>query len=274
MELSAPTCVQFYYYFFAHTSFAFNVYARNARDASRRDPPLWTRRSSQGSFWKLGRVTVDSAHFSPFNIVMELQSVLMARLDEVFALDDVSLSRGACRDSSDLNEVCMFSSGDNDTCGYTIEPTNFKWLLYQPDLSQIDAGRPLPIFDHTSGDYGSGYVYVNPAGFKPYDRASMVSQLYESDNYNATRCLEFYFYMSGGQLPPVLSVIIANGLLNTTIWMRHYDHGQSWWKANVNVKFEKNYRVAFEAHIDRAKTTASIALDDIVLRDGACSRYV
>lgn len=273
-DLTGTRCLEFYYYFFSLPRYQFNVYVKVGDQLGL---PLWSRDSSNANFWRLGRLTVRSGR--SYRIVFELTDIQNAAANELFGLDDVFISDGECADTSDVNGICTFTDGD--FCGYNVTTggNNFQWLIYTPDAPDFFSQReaPLPIFDHTSEAYSSGYMYVLSKGFKVNDTTSLVSREYEpfseSNPKDATRCLEFYYYMQETNAITLnVKTITTESSIVNTLWSRNYDHGKFWWKGSVNVKLIVNYGVAFEAVVGANSENGIVALDDVGLRNGACSR--
>ena len=266
-------CMEFYYYFSTNSKFKFNIYVKLN---SQLGYPIWSRSESQGEFWRLGRVTVNSG--SSYQVVLELANIVNGARTDKFGIDDVFFTTGACQDSSDINKLCTFSGS---TCGYKIdESSNFKWRLFTPSIRTLDIEYqpkldPLPVNDHTTNGIGSGYLYVNTAGFKMNDVALLTSQSYApfSTTINdASRCLEFYFYLQGNDAAK-LNVRAATSLNKNVIWTRDYDHSGYWWKGEANIKLITNYSILFETIALNNTLNGLVGLDDIILRNGECSRF-
>jgi hypothetical protein len=281
-SLSSTRCMEFYYYFSTNGKYKFSIYVKVGNQLGL---PIWSRSSSQGNFWRLGRVTVNSA--STYKIVMEVSNVVNGGLEDKIAIDDVYFTLGACQDSSDVNKLCTFSS---DTCGYTIDTkSNFQWSLFLPETRLLDFNseneneflskvNPIPIYDHTTDGVGSGYIYVDTRGFRPNETATLTSKLYapfSTDNpTEASRCVEFYFYIQGTNVVRLnLKTNAPPSTTKNTIWSRDYDHSSYWWKGEANIKLITNYTTIFEAVIlNNTAMNGLAALDDIIIRNGQCSR--
>ena len=263
-----PHCMEFYYYLSTNTKFQFNINRRFSNGGNfYTEPAIWSRTSSQGSFWKLGRVTLHS-DANLFGVQIELSNVVNGSLNDKFALDDIYFSTGACQDGSDVNQLCTFT---NNTCGYVIDTkTSFQWQLFVPVESD-----PVSLNDHTTDGKGSGYMFAISNGFKANDLALLTSKLYSpfstTSLTDAARCLEFYFYLNTDN--SIRLDVRANTLLKNLLWSRSTDHGKYWWKGETNVKFLTNYTISFEAVVGTNPLNGFLALDDVILRNGECSRY-
>ena len=295
------TCMHFYYYFFSDAMFKFDIfvseYANETGDDNAEiekpmghESPAWSRSKSQGNYWKLARVTLNSSRFDEWRVVMRLGGVVAPGLNDLIGLDDITFGDGACRDSPGLNQLCTFSG--NYLCDYKLDQktsgdednNTFQWKLHTPESYK---SGPLPIMDHTSDDYGSGYVYAAAPSNPPTDgpallRATMISVKYEaiSGPLSGARCLEFYFYLNGETdetlSPMKLNVRLDQPNDNVVVWSRDYAHGESWWKADVSLRYQHSYALVYEALVNASTAAASkaiAALDDIILKDGQCSRY-
>ena len=267
--------MEFYYYFSTNSKYLFNVYVKLGNQIGF---PIWTRSESQGEFWRLGRVTVNSG--SNYQVMLELTQIINGARTDKFGIDDIYFTPGACIDSSDVNNLCTFSGS---TCGYQINNTvNFKWQLFVPTLRGLETDlettsrlNPLPINDHTTNGVGSGYMYAESKNFKLNDVATLTSQIYPPFSINisdSSRCLEFYFYLQGTDAIK-LNVRTSTTLNKNTIWSRDYDHSSYWWKGEATIKLLTNYSILFEAIALNNPINGLIGLDDVILRNGQCSRY-
>ena len=244
VTLSGAQCMEFYYYFSTNSKYQFNVYVKLGNQIGF---PIWTRSESQGEFWRLGRVTVNSG--SNYQVMLELTQMVNGARTDKFGLDDIYFTAGACQDSSDVNSLCTFSGG---TCGYQINNTaNFKWQLFVPTLRGLESNlettstkiNPLPINDHTTNGVGSGYMYAESRNFKLNDFATLTSQVYSPFSINisdSSRCLEFYFYLQGTDAIK-LNVRTSTNSNKNTIWSKDYDHSSYWWKGEATIKLLINY---------------------------------
>ena len=274
ISLTGSQCMEFYYYFSTNSKFNFNVYVKLG---SQLGYPIWSRSESQGEFWRLGRVSLNSG--SSYQVMLELTNIINGARTDKFGIDDIYLTAGACQDSSDINQLCTFSGS---TCGYQINATsNFKWQLFVPTIRNVDENaeesqtklNPLPINDHTTNGVGSGYLYAESRGFKQNDTATLTSPTYAPFSTNSSsRCLEFYFYLQGTDSIK-LNVKTSSTSNKNIIWSRDYDHSSYWWKGEANIKLLTNYSILFEAVVLNNPLSGIIGLDDIILRNGQCSRY-
>ncbi len=167
-------CMQFYYYFFANSKFNFNVYM------SRKNVNLqiWTRSGSQNNYWRLGQLTVGT-NADDYTILLEVKDIVGGgSSSDKIGLDDIYFTSGACKDSSDVNKLCSFTSGD--LCGYSVNSTwsDFIWSVYDPTKDYIVG--PVSINDHTSGGLSSGYVYTQLSdNMRANESTTLTSQLYD-----------------------------------------------------------------------------------------------
>ena len=182
-----------------------------------------------------------------------------------------------------MNKVCSFSDGS--LCGFDLNLDGFKWNLYTPssrlylatpdEIAKADLG-PLPIFDHSTEGVGSGYVYAKSAGFPSESTANMTSQEYTpfSTNLSDTgQCLEFYFFLQDTDAIQLnMKLKRMDNITYKLLWSREVDHSNFWWKGEVNVKVTSNYRILYQAVVKNNSTNGLVALDDISLRNGQCSK--
>ena len=104
--------------------------------------------------------------------------------------------------------MCTFTNGN--LCGYTLSNNSslstgsLRWSVFDPVTDQAPATGPVPINDHSTGSFSSGYVYTKliAGTTRTNDTATMTSKLYDVLNITARaqsdqfRCLEFYYYFT------------------------------------------------------------------------------
>ena len=269
--ITGSQCMEFYYFFYVSGKFTFNIYVSVN---NQNGVPIWTRSTSQGELWRLGRVTVSSG--SSYKVLLEVRNILNGAVSDKVAIDDVFFSNGPCQDSSNVNSVCSFSGGN--LCEYNLTTGKIPWALYDPSQLRNEIslrGGPITINDHTSGGSGSGYVYLNTLGYKTNDTAIMTSKLYTIQNQiiDGVRCLEFYYYLEGKKSVTLnVSASTLSPRAQYLLWTRDYDHGQFWWKAEANVKILNSYNLLFQAIVGTNPGDGLVGLDDISLRNGECTR--
>jgi hypothetical protein len=284
--ISAQKCMEFYYFFSTNSKYKFNIYIKVNDQLGL---PIWSKSSSQGEFWRVARVTVNSG-IGQYRIVFELTGTENAVLTDKYGIDDIYFTDGACTSSSDVNQLCTFTN--KDLCGYKINQTSqIQWQIFSPiDMTRLsrddydeegklraDVG-PITIGDHTTeGGIGSGYVYVQTQGFRINQTAALTSQQYApfatTNPEEAKRCLEFYYYMQGDDSVTLnVRAITPPPINNYNLWSRNYDHGVYWWKGEANIKLVTNYSIMFEAVVGNNPNNGLVGLDDIILKNGGCSR--
>jgi hypothetical protein len=278
--LSGPRCMEFYYYFYSNAKYKFNIYMKKNNLLGL---PIWSRENSNANYWRLGRLTLPSGT-GTFSLVLSLNGQFgSATISDRIALDDIFFTVGSCPESTAVNKVCSFS--DDTLCGLQkTSENNFDWQLYLPpqslytqeEIARADTG-PLPIYDHTTEGVGSGYVYVKSSGIQVGSTATLQTQTYIpfSTNVNDTgRCLEFYFFIqdTDSVILNVKGKTLINNQVKYLLWSREVDHSQFWWKGEVNVNFYTNYTLIYEAVVGNNSANGVAAMDDISLRNGACSR--
>ena len=266
-DLSSRNCLEFYYYFSTNIKFAFGIFIRvDNQDGA----PLWVKSSTQGNLWHLGRVTIGS-QARQYKVLISVSGVQNASPLDVIALDDIFIRSGQCMDSAEPNQVCTFAD-PGTLCGYTVNnSTKFQWAYY----AGVDAdpkGR-LPLVDHTTDGFGTGYMYADSRGFKVNDTATISSPMYapRSSNRNDTeRCVEFYFYVTGNRTIQLSLFMILQSKLEYFLWSRDGMPSFNWWRGQAQIKYNLNFTIEFRAIAQSEPDGAIAAIDDIVMRDGKC----
>jgi hypothetical protein len=274
--MSGAKCLSFYHYLQSNTIFSLNIYVKVG---SQLGSFVWRRATSQGDFWKLGRVNVNSG-LGDYSIVFELLNGGIGSRNDIYAIDDIQFEDGNCLDGSGIDQVCTFTN--KNLCNYTIDDTNsFQWRFFNPTRDNVISKEGIKVnkiaalpFDHSTDGVGSGYLIVDSANQAINQTAVLTSPLYPAnDNVVVEKCIEFYFYLSGTEAITFNIKALTPGTQNKfDLWTRNYDHSKYWWKGEVNVRLASDFKILFEAI--SGKYEGLLGLDDVSMRGESCSSSV
>jgi hypothetical protein len=276
-QLTGPKCLFFYYYIASNTPFSFDVYITSFVQSGAK--LLWSRTTSQGDFWKMGRISLqvfdnlNPTDNIPYEIYFQMETRAYASQNDKYALDDIIIEDGPCVDGSEVGQLCTFTNAD--TCGYSADQLNgYRWKIYLPTgfNSQNVKNPNMLDYDHTSNAAASGYMYADNTdnqGRTVNGVATLSSSDY-TDPFGEQRCIEFYYFLIGSVEFNLKARIVDNKTYD--IWSRNYEHGRQWWKAEALVKLTSQYKLVFE--VDSRNSSGLVGLDDVLIKSGPCSRYL
>lgn len=263
-RMSGDRCLFFYYQLQSNIQFSLNVYAMNGINLG---PVLWKKETSNGNFWRLGRVSLTAS--GTYQVAFELLINGITEKNDIFALDDIEFESGRCQDSAFVDLLCTFS---DSTCGYTITNTtspNFMWNLYTPNIQSDGSIIAGPIsFDHTTDSLGSGYMYAENKDLRENLTSILTSFVYS--NPSKFRCIEFYYYLVGSKGVRLNVTAYTPATRNKySLFSRDYDHGNYWWKGEADIRLLSDYQILFEA--TSRNTYGLVGIDDVILKSDLCS---
>ncbi|XP_067164971.1 apical endosomal glycoprotein [Apteryx mantelli] len=217
---------------------------------------LWTRRGAQGSGWHRGFATLGLEGQRKYRLAFE---ALRDGFVGDTALDDVTLRAGPCG----AQDSCSFEAS---TCRLAAggQPT---WLRQSNGTGAATAGPPA---DHTTGTAAGHYMLVSTSKSSlPKGRmAVLTSELYEPSAW--AQCLTFWYQLSS-EAPGSLSVFMEqSGTQRRKLFAVSAMQGSAWHRGQVTIQTDGDWRAIFEAAGGGGDRTY-IALDDLHVRNGACS---
>ncbi|XP_069133149.1 MAM and LDL-receptor class A domain-containing protein 1-like [Argopecten irradians] len=246
---TTPVCLKFWYHMFgANTGQALNVY-KMARGVL--GSPIWTKSGSSGNQWLVASVNIPvaSQSNSPYQIVFEGIRGSSYRGD--IAIDDFSISSGAC-----LSEgACNFDGG---FCTWTNAKSGdqFDWTLG----SSTTSNSFMTAFpDHTGGNGQYAYLESSNPNHPGYD-AKLVS---ESLSAHTHKCMYFWYNVYGSNIG-TLRVWSSTTTSNPKpLWELSGSQQNQWFQGIVPLQDQNtSFSVIFEA-IRGSSNVGHIAVDDV-----------
>eukprot|EP00057_Strongylocentrotus_purpuratus_P034024 XP_793639.3 PREDICTED: MAM and LDL-receptor class A domain-containing protein 1 [Strongylocentrotus purpuratus] len=260
IAVSAPSCLQFYYYM--HGAHMGSLRAYTGVDSS---SPVWSRSGNQGRQWFRGVATLDPS--SSANVQIVFEAVTGPGILSDIAIDDVEVLDGACPIE---NMRCEFEDG---ICGFTQDQTdNFDFLRKQGQTPTVTGG---PDVDQTYGNQTGHYIYIEAKGNDNHgsDKARIISPKIRGIQANDREafCVVFWYYMFGDTVGE-LNVYLRNESspnLGRPIWGLAGARGETWRAAEVELNTPEDFYVVFEA-MRGISLYGAIAIDDIEITSYGC----
>jgi len=164
---------------------------------------------------------------------------------------------------------CTFEDG---TCGWTQPTTDeFDWLFNQGATPSKDTG---PEFDHTLNSTLGHYLFVESSSPRTLGDAAVLTSYLMQGNQPA--CLELAYHMFGAETGS-LRVIIEDACTHTlgSAFATSGDKGNAWQHSSITINpntvgVTHDYYVLVKAEVG-SSYHGDIAIDDLVLKEGACS---
>ncbi|BFZ04231.1 hypothetical protein BsWGS_07270 [Bradybaena similaris] len=232
---------------------AFRVYISRGGE----EELLLQKRDAQGMDWIRSEAPVTSN--VPFTIIFEAEE--LSNLSSLLAVDDFSLSNGACT----THGACSF---ERDMCTWKNHIRNgddFDWIRGTGST----VGPPGPAVDSTLGTSDGYFMYIDGSGPYQYQQKAWL----ESETFsNGIQCLHFHYNMRGISVGTLnVYIVLLDSGNSTLLWSLSGDHGSDWKSAMVTVGANLlNYFVRFEGVLGFS-VTSNIAIDDITFMPDACN---
>ncbi|XP_071486324.1 MAM and LDL-receptor class A domain-containing protein 1-like [Diadema antillarum] len=196
-------------------------------------------------FWRRGTLELSSAYQNVFSFNILLQGEI---LDAYIAIDDVHIKDGQC-------------SGQPGTCNFEVDMCDWSntelgdeidWLRHSGTTGNVNTG---PALDHTTGTPSGWYVYIDSARGGTGSRAQ-------------PGVVEYRCHQWGGLLHPLVAWETA--YRSEVLWSYSASGPDQWRYAEFNFQTSDQFRILIEGVL--AETgTCDIAVDDLILFNGACS---
>ncbi|XP_054624893.1 MAM and LDL-receptor class A domain-containing protein 1 [Dunckerocampus dactyliophorus] len=239
--------------------------------------PVWTMNGYLNGTWI--QCKVDYSASGPHQIILQASNLPWE--DSSFSLDDVHIiTNKSCRDTvptttpnpattttatPDSGVHCTF---EQDLCNWVQEvDDDFNWTLRRG--LQMDEPWDGPLYDHTIDNNQGFYLLLSGSGFRDKERASISLPV---NNGTSQICVGFWYYMMGSSVSAI-DLLVETNFSKTRIWTRKGTQNAEWMNAQVTIDVEDEIRrVMFTGHRN-SNSEGFIALDDITVSIGACSKH-
>ncbi|XP_026169194.1 MAM and LDL-receptor class A domain-containing protein 2 [Mastacembelus armatus] len=244
INLTAHICVGFWYYMLGPSVSTLDLLVKTKSS----EVLVWTRQGTQNPEWMNAQVTIS------MNNTIELMFIGHRNTNSqgFIAIDDIIVREGVCS----IQNVCGF---DSSLCGFENDVSHRgRWVRKRATKHHMD---------HTYGTENGFYMAVKISTSTQTEVAQLLTPQLTSA---AEMCVRFWYW-----LPAVFSNSIAVHVLKNeepgdVLWQRSGVPSTGWEVAEVTVSSPAKFHVAFKAdYVPGTNTT--VKLDDISLRDGACS---
>ncbi|XP_074507832.1 MAM and LDL-receptor class A domain-containing protein 1 [Sebastes fasciatus] len=209
---------------------------------------VWTRQGTQNPGWINAQVTVSINNTTRVMFAGRRNT----NSQGFIAIDDITVREGAC---SYQNE-CGF---DSSWCGFE-NAVNHKgrWVRIRGTKHQVD---------HTYGTENGFYMTVMTSNSTQTEEAQLLTPEITSSK---EICVRFWYWIPAGPSNILGMHVLRSGEPGDTLWQRSGVPSSGWEVAEVTVSSPANFHVVFKAaHVPG--TNSTVKLDDISVRDGACS---
>nr|XP_054757010.1 MAM and LDL-receptor class A domain-containing protein 2-like [Lytechinus pictus] len=251
---------------------------------------VWQMTGDQGDVWLRGEAQVPST--DEYQIAFEAVSTGALKGD--IAIDDVDVDPYSCGTSpSSIPVICRYESRitqvylsiftfcalllfnkmdctfELDTCSYSqLSSDDFDWTRNQQATPSIETG---PTYDHTTGS--GWYMYIEASnGINAGDRAQLLGPA-QNPTGDTPKCLVFWLHMYGPHINRFNAYMQREGQQDVKLYTKYGSQGSNWFKAQKEIVSSINWNILFEGVVGD-NYLGDIALDDVILYDGACPQEV
>nr|XP_046265191.1 MAM and LDL-receptor class A domain-containing protein 1 isoform X2 [Scatophagus argus] len=233
LNLTSHICIGFWYHMIGPSVSTLDLLVKTNSS----EELVWTRRGTQNPEWIHAQVTIS------VNNKKQLMFTGHRNTDSkgFIAIDDITVREGACSNQ----KVCGFDSG---LCGFENSVSHKgKWVRERGTNYEVD---------HTYGTEKGFFMTV----MKSNSTQTEVAELLTPELSPAEICVRFWYWLPAG-FSNVLSVHVLRSVgLTDALWQRSGAPSSGWEVAEVVFKAD---------HVPG--TNSTVKLDDISMRDGACS---
>ncbi|XP_033099732.1 MAM and LDL-receptor class A domain-containing protein 1-like, partial [Anneissia japonica] len=145
---------------------------------------------------------------------------------------------------------------------------DFDWIRTSGSTNASGTG---PKYDHTYGTLQGFYMYMETSNPRNYNGPARIW----IRTYLATdvTCVEWFYHMYG-TTGNILNVYIVKTThaVGTPAWTERNNQGNIWQLGQISVKTVNSYYYIMFEGIVGSSNTSYIALDDVRITDGACSK--
>ncbi|XP_077378927.1 MAM and LDL-receptor class A domain-containing protein 1 isoform X1 [Festucalex cinctus] len=242
-HLTSQICIGFWYYMSGPSVSTIDLLVETKSSKAL----VWTRRGTQNPGWINAQVTIDMEEMMRVMFTGHRNS----NSEGFIALDDVTVSKGACKKQS----VCGF---DSDWCDFENDVSHIgHWAREKGTKDNVD---------HTYGTVNGYYM----TSFMSNSEQPVVAQLLSPDFSSPVEtCVRFWYRLPAGA-SNMLSVHVRSGEVGEALWQRSGAPSLDWEVAEVTVFWPTKFNVAFRASHEPG-INSTVQLDDFSVTEGACS---
>ncbi|KAM6431537.1 apical endosomal glycoprotein isoform 2-T2 [Liasis olivaceus] len=228
------------------------------KEAGESEQVLWTRTGSDGAVWHREFATISPKPGQNYQVIFEaLRDGFLGRI----ALDDITVMPGACA----AQQCCSFEA---DEC-------SFSGLGQQAWQRQNGTGGWGPPVDHTIGEPEGHYVVVGTSADKlpPGQVAVLRTQTFPP--LLRTHCVTFWYYLSSSEPGSLIAYVEEEEEENgEQAGMLSLDPAQeaAWRYGSFVAKVRGRWQVAFAVGGASGGPASYVALDDLSVKEGGCSK--
>lgn len=244
-SLTSQICVGFWYHMLGPSVSILDLLV----ETNSFEELVWTRRGTQNPEWIKAQVTIS------MNETKRMMFTGHRNTDSkgFIAIDDITVREGACSDQ--VSDVCGF---DSDNCGFTNSVDHDgRWIRERGTKNEED---------HTYGTENGFYMTVMTSNSTQTEAQLLTPEL----NSATAICVRLWYWLPAGPSNTLSVHVLQNLELGEALWLRSGTPSLGWEVAEVTVSYPAKFHVAFKA-VHVPGTNSSVKLDDISVRDGACS---
>ncbi|CAF0741650.1 unnamed protein product, partial [Brachionus calyciflorus] len=276
-------CITFYYYFSLVSSLNLTV---SLVEYKKSPLPVWSLKDSQtiAKFWRLGQfyvktndtykifidgfagtdnkqfIGVDDIEIKPATsscITIPSQAgslVTTTSTSTTTTTTQPSIIELDC----DFEQTCLWSNSNNN------KDTN--WTISRAmNINEPNA----PLSDHTLGNNFGSYLTLEK---RSYFNRSTVN--FVSPEMNATKCVEFWYYMYGPEVGTLSMYRQVSGVTTPSkLWTSKDSSSSDWRFAQASINYllpETKYSARIEFTFNDQGFSGFVAVDDIIVHEGFC----
>ncbi|XP_048866511.1 MAM and LDL-receptor class A domain-containing protein 1 isoform X9 [Brienomyrus brachyistius] len=242
-------CITFWYHMFGATVGSLRLYLQESQPLQR--TLMWKRQGMQSDMWQMtqSHVTLQEVH----QVVLEAS---VGGWAGDVALDDITLTPGACRHSGPP-DLCDFEDSD---CDWTSE----SWV-------RRSGGGPSrePGSDHTTDTPHGHYFYLGSSSSQPPGHmASLISPEFAAGTGD---CLQVWYHMDGDSISTLNVYQQSEDGGRKLVFSKTGSQGELWRLGNVRLDPMEGsaFRIVVEG-VRGTGVSGGVAIDDVLLSNGAC----
>ncbi|XP_068593728.1 MAM and LDL-receptor class A domain-containing protein 1 isoform X2 [Cebidichthys violaceus] len=243
IDLTSHICVGFWYYMLGPSVSTLDLLVETKSS----ELLVWTRRGTQNPEWINAQVTVNMNN----TIRVSFTGHRNTNSQGFIAIDDIRVKEGAC--------------SNQDACGFDSSWCGFENAVNHKGRWGHKRGTKY-LMDHTYGTENGFYMTVMTSNSTQIEVAELLTPEFTS----AEICVRFWYWIPSGSSNDLGVHVLRSGEDGDALWQRSGAPSSNWELAEVTVSSPGNFHVVFKA-VHVPGTNSTVKLDDISMRDGACS---